>query len=77
MTPRRDERQQTQFRLTGTHHSGNDFELGSAIVLDPTSSIAVRHTSTLSAGITNVLDSRKKSPPFALTIGVVVVIVRA
>jgi hypothetical protein len=38
--------------------------------------MAVLHTSTLSSGIANVLERRKKSPPLVTTIGVVVEIVR-
>jgi len=57
------------------HHNGKSFECGSSIVTDPTSRTAVLHTSMLSLGTTNVLDSKKKSPPLATVDGAVVVIV--
>jgi hypothetical protein len=59
----------------GMHHSGKVFECGSAIVTAPTSRTAVLHTSTLVSGTTNVLESKKKSPPFATVNGTVVVMV--
>ena len=46
---------------------------GSAIVTGPTSRIAARQTRVLVCGTTNVVDKRKKSPPFVTVSGVVVV----
>ena len=57
------------------HQSAEAFDVGAATVTEPTSRIAVRHTSELFCGTTNVLESRKKSPPFATVVGGVVVIV--
>jgi len=57
------------------HYSPDAFDCGSAIVTDATSRIAVRQTCALFWGTTNVLESRKKSPPFATVTGDVVVMV--
>ena len=39
---------QRRYRRMGMHHSANDFDVGSTIVTEPTSSTAVLHTSILS-----------------------------
>jgi hypothetical protein len=53
------------------HRRADASDCGSATVTDPTSSTAVRHTRALLGGTTNVVDSRKKSPPLATVDGVV------
>ena len=63
------------YRRMEMHHCPEAFDFGSATVTDPTSSTAVRHTSTLFRGTTNVLDSKKKSPPLATVTGDVLVMV--
>jgi hypothetical protein len=46
------------------------------MVIDATSRIAVRQTCALFWGTTNVLETRKKSPPFGTVNGGVLVITR-
>ena len=71
LAPRRIDR----YGRIGVHHGREASDFGSTMVTEATSRIAVRHTCALSWGTTKVLDSRKKSPPFATVKGDVVIIV--